>query len=803
MTPASDLSLGRPRQLALALVAAALFVGVLVTANAICSRHPLPNYGAWTGIEPLEDKLDLLTEFSREGPVDALLLGSSIVDFGFSAERFSELMTEELGREYRAFNFATGGAEPRTLPKLYRLARTVAVPQCVFVIVPPEPKLYEEERAVGPDNALLGAPIGEVLRNPYLLPVSRRLWTTPLARNAPAARDYLMYGELRGQRPELPYPFSDHGDLVSYLMTWDLAQLPALQVHNERAVAAFDSAQSDGVVTLDAKLSHFFAAVDIAALRELRELVEADNGKLVLVSHAGASTLWAGPSSNRAYLQGRREFFESMAEVLGATWLDPAVAVRAPDHHVSDVTHLNTHGARNFARATCGVLCGKPELLTPEPVLPPPAGLFPTRDPTFLTFAALLQRPAGVEHPLLRFRMVKSHSVPVLPPEDLYVALRTPDNTDVVVPAIPLGDGEFVAEVNLPAEVQAESVVFRLLQGFGRFKTALNNPLADYEWLAGWPQRLPPADGELASIAAWPPVRRPGESLYVAVRPDVALPADAVVTLQPQGASTAMPISRIASTSTGMLKCSIPPTTQLGQYTLVVQDPSGRELPQCRQPVTIGITHEEPAISVVGAATIADGELTIRWSGISRPRETDWLGIFPAEGDPQRIRFAFTEGRSAGEVRIPTSAVSSQLSTGQFKLGLYGGKGATLMAESEPFEFAAGDTGVRLVVPSQPRIDAGTLPVGWTGNRRPAEKDWVGLFPAGGADAPRLAFRFVPSQVEGTTELTIPEGLREQLAAGEYEVRMYAAGGWRLLARSGPVTFSNVVPVVAEQRECP
>src|SRR6185436_15592920 len=98
----------------------------------------------------LEQKLRLLATFASEGPVDAVVVGSSVADYGFSAERFGQAMSARLGREYRAFNFSTGAAEASTFPKLYRLIRTVARPRTLIVVSPPGIK-RGDDRTRSPD----------------------------------------------------------------------------------------------------------------------------------------------------------------------------------------------------------------------------------------------------------------------------------------------------------------------------------------------------------------------------------------------------------------------------------------------------------------------------------------------------------------------------------------------------------------------------------------------------------------------------------------------------------------------------
>jgi hypothetical protein len=183
-----------PGRAAYVLAAALPFVAIAAACLTFIARMDAPQYGVWTGIRPLETKIDMLEKFAAQGDVDALVVGSSIVDFGFNAELFSQLMSEHLGRPYRAFNFATGGAEPNSLPILYRLARMVSKPRTVIVMVPPEPWL-PDSYVPAPNAALSGAPIGYALEHPWLLPISRRVYESPVLRNAPALRDLVMCGD--------------------------------------------------------------------------------------------------------------------------------------------------------------------------------------------------------------------------------------------------------------------------------------------------------------------------------------------------------------------------------------------------------------------------------------------------------------------------------------------------------------------------------------------------------------------------------------------------------------------------------
>src|SRR5262249_30264092 len=85
------------------------FLGVRVL-NLRIRGNALPEYATWTGIPTLEHKLRLLRDFKNQGPVDAIIIGSSIPDHGISAAVLSQRLSASYGRQFRVFNLSTGGA---------------------------------------------------------------------------------------------------------------------------------------------------------------------------------------------------------------------------------------------------------------------------------------------------------------------------------------------------------------------------------------------------------------------------------------------------------------------------------------------------------------------------------------------------------------------------------------------------------------------------------------------------------------------------------------------------------------------
>lgn len=72
-----------------------------------------------------------------------------------------------------------------------------------------------------------------------------------------------------------------------------------------------------------------------------------------------------------------------------------------------------------------------------------------------------------------------------------------------------------------------------------------------------------------------------------------------------------------------------------------------------------------------------------------------------------------------------------------------------------------------------------TVHAGWTGLRPSAQDDWIGVFPADGDDASRIAFAFLGGGAQGEVDLALPPGSGE----GPYDVRLYAAGSWNVVSQ--------------------
>ena len=445
---------------------------------ALATRRPdMPDYGTWTGIRPLEQKLRLLAAFAETGEVDAVLLGSSVADLGMSAERLSERLSQAHGRPFRAFNFGTGAAEVADFPELYRLVRTVARPKSVVLVVCTATARRSDQPRVDipqtPVYYLSRAPVWPVLESPFRLRLSRWLWEQPPLRHGTAAREWIVYGSFKSFQGvgSDTYRVNAHGDRVSFTYEPSAATLAEfergfLEIHGHGAPSA------DGRDPL-------LADEDVAGLVELRQLTEADGATRMVVAHERAAVLGRSDPVPRAYADLRKRYFDHIAALAGAARCTVLDDLSLPRHALADYLHLNSHGAATLTdqAASCW---GGPAPATTPPVVAAPD--LEARHPpeTFNTFSFVLVREADGHHPRLRLRFVRSVAVPPMPSDPLFLALRLPDGRDIVVPAGREGADVIATVGDLGGAPQV--LVGRLVVEAGGRTVALNQPLAAYRW---------------------------------------------------------------------------------------------------------------------------------------------------------------------------------------------------------------------------------------------------------------------------------------------------------------------------------
>lgn len=161
---------------------------------------------------------------------------------------------------------------------------------------------------------------------------------------------------------------------------------------------------------------------------------------------------------------------------------------------------------------------------------------------------------------------------------------------------------------------------------------------------------------------------------------------------------------------------------------------------------------------------------------------TDWIGLHRLDADDrQHLSWRYTDGVASGSLSFTAPS-----EPGTYQARLFAQNGYTRLAESEPFEVRAGGVSP----PPEAAVDAVTLHVdplavapsgsvtvafaGTPGN----DNDWIGLYRLGADDRQYLHLDYTRGVVSGRLAFTAPS------EPGRYEFRLFAFGGWTLLATS-------------------
>jgi hypothetical protein len=654
---------------------AGVFLAILLATNAAVGRLSLPDYGAWTGVIEIEQKLRMLEGFARTGPVDMLVLSSSLGDHGLSAAALSEELGRSRGRPWRVFNFSTGGADLTTCPLLYRLARTTARPREVMVVMPADPASPEKVFPASPEYFIVRAPVGVVIRRPLALLLSKWFWTAPLVRGAGPLRDYAVYRQFKSRTPSNSdlYAYSEQGDTLNYGVVTDWKGFAHAIVSRETVVGETPARYAQAASAVDRRRL-FLSNRAVEALRELMALVRQDGGRVSLVAHDASAGYM---SSNPLYRPGRKPYYLELSRATGLPVVDFLDEFQPLPHEIADSQHLNVHGARRFAAVLAARLDGRPDPEVPRREAPDPAGIAPG-DPTFGAWSAVVVRDARDSSPTLEIRVVQSLQVSPVPiGSPMRVVLRQPDNSDLPLRAKVVESGRILAHAPRAATGSQVFIARIVSLKTGR---AVPLPLASYRWSS----EAYPVDsvGEhSAKLRADRETARPGQAIRASWR-DLAdaAPDDWIGLFREGGPDEAYsdPIST-GGGSAGTVAFEVPAALEPGRYELRLFVGGGWKRRATSVPIDILTTELEP----IGEPFRGGGMITASWREMASPAKNDWIGVFPAgQPDETRITFQFTGGGAAGTLQIK---LPSDIPPGRYELRLFSRGVWERRAVSRPF----------------------------------------------------------------------------------------------------------------------
>ena len=454
---------------------------LLLAINWGLSVYPLPEYGTWTGIQPLEAKLRKYAEFAKQGKVDAVILSSSIGDHGISAETLSQEMSAKNGKPFRAFNLSTGGADFRTYYSLYQILRTIAKPEALYICHPASKALREEDSENSPDFFMAKAPIGEALRNPSQMASSRLLWSFPIVNQSGALRDLLLNGGYKNRKASHfdTYAINEHGDTLNYSVVSDPATLPPLQKNREEDIKLMYETYTQKPSPSE-KLRLLISEKDLNAAKKMIELANSDSCKVTLVS---ADQSVGARSTDSKYVEANKAYYDAIAFSLGVEHIFFIDQFSTQVFEIADPVHMNIHGARRYAQALAQNINKQKYQYTDKTDFTE-QNISTTVDPTFGNWPAISISDPDAGKNTLVAKYVQTWQTPPIPVgSPVWLGLRLPDKTDLIASGEVVSDGVIHAKFEkLPTVKTAFILRILIEQGEGDKKTPLNAPLASYEW---------------------------------------------------------------------------------------------------------------------------------------------------------------------------------------------------------------------------------------------------------------------------------------------------------------------------------
>jgi len=200
------------------------------------------------------------------------------------------------------------------------------------------------------------------------------------------------------------------------------------------------------------------------------------------------------------------------------------------------------------------------------------------------------------------------------------------------------------------------------------------------------------------------------------------------------------------------------------------------------------VTGPGPILSVSPAIVAPGGTLTAAWQGIASPTATDWFGLFPVSAsDMGYVAWWYTTGTASDSslVTLPAS-----LPAGAYELRLFAQNGTQRMARSNAITVTS--PGPALTVSPPLAAPGSTISVSWQGIVAPTASDWFALFPASASDMGYVAWWYTTGTATDSSLVTLPASL----AAGNYELRLFAQNGMQRLARSNALVVTSPGPTL-------
>ncbi|MGH9141917.1 MAG: hypothetical protein ACRD2I_12360, partial [Vicinamibacterales bacterium] len=192
-------------------------------------------------------------------------------------------------------------------------------------------------------------------------------------------------------------------------------------------------------------------------------------------------------------------------------------------------------------------------------------------------------------------------------------------------------------------------------------------------------------------------------------------------------------------------------------------------------------------VSLTPSPVAPGANVTVTWAGILTPTPKDWLGLVPLNApDASYVARVYLSGRTDDSVPF---VLPASLAAGQYEARIFADDGWQIAGVSNVVTIT--DPSATLNLNAVTAVAGGTVTANWSAVAAPTPTDWIGVYPAGAADANYLRRVNTNGSADGTTTFTLPG----TLALGTYELRLFSNNTFTRLAVSN--AFSVVVgPVV-------
>ena len=176
--------------------------------------------------------------------------------------------------------------------------------------------------------------------------------------------------------------------------------------------------------------------------------------------------------------------------------------------------------------------------------------------------------------------------------------------------------------------------------------------------------------------------------------------------------------------------------------------------------------------------------ISVRWTASGAVTSRDWIALYPVGAPDSGYGWgSYTRGAASGTLNLTAPTTPGQyefryLLNDSFVIGARSAAVAVAPTTVAP--------GISITAPAAAALGS-PLNVNWTAPANHSSRDWIALYPTGGANASFISASYVGTAASGTITVVTPT------TPGQYEFRYLLNDSFSLGARSSPISISSSV----------